>query len=216
MRLTEPATGGTDDKAEFWAAVAEGIDPQSQSDGSAEVREAVTRTSSPWANNDPCTTCGQTFRVGDRVVRDEWGVRHLDPALGCATERRAASDEAEQREFSTGLLAAWPPAPGVDPVELTDDDWQVARPGPARKPRCIQCGDTFRAGEIVVICPCRPGGDRDDQQRCGQAIHRDPAAGLPCWEEWCPTGVVTLCPVSHAPVTPDRQVAVVIDIRRTR
>jgi hypothetical protein len=212
VRLTGQATSGGDDEVgEFLAGLAEGMDPQPVADEPGPARQAVTRMSSPWANSDPCTTCGQTFRVGDRVVVDERGVGHLDPELGCAVERRGGSAGTERREFSGGLREAWPAAAGVDLVELTEDDWQVARPGPARKQRCIQCGDTFRAGEIVVSCPCHPGGSRDDPARCGQAVHRDPAAGLPCWEQWCPSGVVTLCPVSHTPL---RQVAGVVEIRR--
>jgi hypothetical protein len=210
MWLTGRRASDDEEAGEFRAGVAEGTDPRPLAEEFGPVRETATRMSSPWANSDPCTTCGQTFRVGDRVVVDERGVRHLDPRLGCAVERRSAAADAERREFSAGLRDAWPAA-GVDLVELTEDDWQVARPGPARKQRCIQCGETFRAGEIVVICPCHPRGDRDDPRRCGQAIHRDPAAGLPCWEEWCPSGVVTLCPVNHTPV---RQVADVTVIRR--
>lgn len=209
MRLTRQATG--DEVAEFRAGIAEGVDPQPVTNRLDPTQEGITRMSSPWANSDPCTTCGQTFRVGDRVVVDERGVRHLDPALGCAVKRRNEAEDAERREFSIGVRDAWPAARGVDLVELTEEDWQVARPGPARKQRCIQCGDTFRAGEVVVICPCQPSGDRDDPGRCGQAIHRDPAAGLPCWEEWCPTEVVTICPVSH---TPAPTAAVVTDLWR--
>jgi hypothetical protein len=191
----------SEEVAEFWAGVREGEDPQSPADEFDVGREAVTQKSSPWANSDPCRTCGQTFRRGDRVVVDERGVRHLDPALGCALDRPAggADDAVEAREFSAGLLAAWPAAPGVDVVTLAAHDWHVARPGPWRKPTCIQCGDTFRVGETVVLCPCRPGagGGGWPQDRCGYAIHRDPAAGLPCWESWRPTGEVTLCPLSH-------------------
>lgn len=206
MRLTRDA-----EAAGFRAGLADGADPRPPTETLEAGREVLTRATSPWANNAPCTICGQTFRVGDRVVLDEHGVRHLDPALACATEGQSGPDDAERGEFSRGLLAAWPPAGGVEPVRLTADDWQVARPGIARKQRCIQCGDTFRAGETVVICPCRPGGARDDPERCGQAIHRDPAAGLSCWEDWCPTGEVTLCPVNHTPV---RRTAVVAGIRR--
>jgi hypothetical protein len=211
MRLTSQA-GGSDEVREFRAGLAEGTDPPPAVDESASGREVVTRMSSPWANNDPCTTCGQTFRVGDRVIVDDHGVcRHLDPELGCAVPRGSTAG-VERREFSAGLRDAWPAAVGVDLVVLTEHDWQVARPGPARKQRCIQCGDTFRAGEVVVICPCHPGGDRADPVRCGQAIHRDPAAGLPCWEQWCPTGVVTVCPVDHTP----RQVTSVVEPGRSR
>jgi hypothetical protein len=207
--MTNRHSAPTDETVDFWDGVLEGTDPQPVDDKIETGRESITQKASPWANNEPCATCRQTFREGDRVVLGEHGVQHLDPALGCAVARPAdaEADETEARELSAGLLAAWPPGAGVQVVTLTAADWQVARPGSGRKPpACFYCGATFRVGETVVICPCRPGG----ADPCGKTIHRDPSAGLPCWESWLPTGVVTLCPLTHT--IPDRRTIVVIRI----
>ena len=80
------------------------------------------------------------------------------------------------------------------------DRLRTARPGLALSaPVCVQCAHTFRPGEMVVICPCQPA-PAPGAVRCGKAIHRDPAAGLPCWEGWQPSDEVAVCPVRHARV----------------
>jgi hypothetical protein len=142
-------------------------------------------------------------------------VRHLDPGLRCASPSEPASAEphaaepdhaepdhaepdanADERQdiadFATGLLAAWPPLGGVPVLALAGDDWRIARPGGgASPPTCPACGHTFRAGDHVIICPCRP-----EAPRCGAAVHRDPASGLTCWDDWRPDGVLPRCPVT--------------------
>ncbi|MFE9448062.1 hypothetical protein [Streptomyces sp. NPDC006739] len=188
----------------FEAGMAAGLDPQEESVQSG--RTAVTHASSPW-NHRLCTTCGQTFRRGDTVRVGDAGttgsgtaaddVAHLAPALACAgapheAPEGARADAADSAGFAAGLLATWPPVDGVPVTALTADDWQVARPAihGARPPRCLYCAHTFRAGEHVVLCPCSP-----NRPACGAAVHRDPAAGLACWENWRPEGRLTICPV---------------------
>lgn len=152
-----------------------------------------------WWNHLLCGTCGHTFRRGDWVSQDAETsvVVHLDPALGCAgdpaEEDATVQPEAgDLGEFTDGISATWPPA-GRAPVTLLQrGDWRVARPRPpAERARCLYCAHTFRAGEYVVVCPCDPA-----RPACGAAVHRDPAAGLACWESWQPTGRVRLCPVT--------------------
>jgi hypothetical protein len=169
--------------------------------------ETVT-TKDSWWNHLICSTCGHTFRRGDRVRHDPGSasVVHLDPALGCAgaaTPRPTAGvmldtgvppaiDDAAQ--FADGLAMTWPPAGKVPVTRLGDGDWRTTRPRPPlERDRCLYCAHTFRDGEHVVICPCSPG-----DPACGAAVHRDPAAGLVCWESWQPDGQVRQCPVSAA------------------
>lgn len=110
---------------------------------------------------------------------------------------RAQAQPAEHADLVSGLMEAWPPGPGARIRQLSPDDWRVDRrhrPG-ERPPACLYCGHTFRAGEFVVCCPC------GREPECGAAVHRDPAAGLPCWERWRPRGRTDLCPVTLERVT---------------
>lgn len=189
------------DSDAFDEGMAEGLDPQQLP---AHVGDsAVTHVSSPW-NHRLCATCGQSFRRGDRVRLGGGGtgeVAHLDPGLDCAggpVDPRSGDDTgqtgrtADIADFAAGVLAAWPPLNDVPVVRLGTADWQVARLSVhgVRPPRCLYCGHTFRAGEHVVLCPCAP-----DRPACGSAVHRDPSAGLVCWENWRPEGRLAVCPV---------------------
>jgi hypothetical protein len=169
--------------------------------------EVITAGSSQWLGIR-CRTCNQTFRRGDRVLLSGPGmVTHLDPRLNCAVppSDEAVPDEAGQdeaagsqtRRFTAGLLAAWPPRGDVLPVTLSERDWQVTRPrsGPA-SPVCPGCGHTFRAGDAVIICPCGRA-TADGRPACGLAVHRDPAIGLACWDDWRPDGRLPRCPRTH-------------------
>jgi hypothetical protein len=165
--------------------------------GLAPQREQATDdsvTSPPsWWFNLECTTCGHTFRSGDRVRVDAVTrlVVHLEPGLGCAGGP-ATEQDPETARFAAGLLSAWPS--GARVVELTENDWRLPQPSTGRAgQRCLYCAHTFRPGEQVVVCPCRR-----DEPACGAAVHRDPARGLPCWERWRPDGTVTICPVAKA------------------
>lgn len=179
--------------AAFRAGLAEGLDPQPMITETGTDGNAVTHTSSTW-NHHICTTCGHSFRRGDVVTTDpETGrLRHLERALRCAVaggEPRHGPDP-DTAAFAEGLLAEFP-ARGEAPVhQLAADAWQVARPGDIRPPLCQECGHTFRAHEAVVICPCHPA----DPGECRSAVHRDPGAGLLCWERIAPTGIVDVCP----------------------
>ncbi|MFI0980889.1 hypothetical protein ACH4SP_28260 [Streptomyces sp. NPDC021093] len=192
-------TDGTDaDEARaFEVGMAAGLDPQEETGRTGE--SAVTHISSPW-NHRLCTTCRHSFRRGDPVHLGD-DVAHLDPALECAgstsadptsTSAAAPTGSSESAAFAAGVLATWPPVDGVPVVPLGTGDWQVADPvvHGARPPRCLYCAHTFRTGEHVVLCPCAP-----DRPVCGAAVHRDPAAGLVCWESWRPEGRLAVCPV---------------------
>jgi hypothetical protein len=210
MRLSDDSGTG-DALAHFAAGLADGLDPQPAAGTADGV--AVTSASSWWSGLT-CHSCGHTFRRGDRVRTTSGAATpvHLDLALGCAppegtSDRGATGEDPALAEFAAGLAEAWPPADGVRVVRLAPDDWHVARVGHRGRPvTCLYCAHTFRGGEYVVMCPCRSsGGASPREEGCGAAIHRDPAAGLPCWENWRPEGAVTVCPVrmtmvgDHAP-----------------
>ncbi|WP_322779707.1 hypothetical protein [Frankia sp. Cas4] len=221
MRLSSDPPGAGE-LAALEAGISEGLDPQPSGEalegspvGGDGSRTAVTHSESWWTHLR-CRTCGHTFRRGDRVrVRgadDAALVVHLDPALRCegetatdtanrtanGTAQDAGKDAEDLAAFAAGLLDAWPPAGDVPVVRLAPHALQVARPdmGPdAPKfldaPKCLVCGHTFRAGEHVVVCPC--GMYRGF---CVAAVHRDPVAGLTCWDDWRPDGELTHCPVT--------------------
>ena len=208
MRLTEPpdesslvmAPGQV--MAEVELGIELGLEPQAAfaDDG---VSGALTTRSSSWWNYRRCKTCGHTFRHGDRVLVDARArtAAHLVPGLACGTDPQRATAEdppaagGDRDEFTAGLLATWPP--NVPVTQIRPDDWRIPRPGSGlRAPDCLYCGHTFRPGEYVVICPCK--GFRGEPTACGTAVHRDPAAGLPCWDNWQPTGRLAVCPTTTA------------------
>lgn len=200
MRLSEDSGTG-DALAHFAAGLADGLDPQPAA-GTADGT-AVTSASSWWSGLT-CQSCGHTFRRGDRVRPTPGGAVpvHLDPALRCSppegtSDHDAPVEDPALEEFAAGLAESWPPTDGVGVTRLARDDWHVARTGHRGHPVvCLYCAHTFRVGEYVVICPCRSsGGAGLVGEGCGAAIHRDPAAGLPCWENWRPEGTITVCPV---------------------
>jgi len=150
-------------------------------------------TGDSWWHTRICTTCGHTFRRGDRVIVQETSgqVQHLQSGLGCAGAD--ASDAAERGgdvlDFREGMLDAWQPAQDVTVVPAEAVPELLAPPYAGfRRARCLSCAHTFRPGELVVVCPCRQG-------RCVRAVHRDPTRGLVCWESWRPDGRVEVCPV---------------------
>jgi hypothetical protein len=184
---------------EFELGLQAGTDPQPD-DWTARDTAGFTSQTSPWLS-DVCDTCGQTFRRGDPVRHDPASgkVIHTEPRLNCGTAITGDRDRqggGDNEQFMAGLLQAWPPAAGIQVTMLDADDWRVARPG-RQSPRCLYCGHTFRAGEAVVICPCRPS-----DPHCGAAIHRDPVAGLTCWESWRPDSTLSICPVTLTRVEP--------------
>lgn len=208
MRLEEPRDGlnaqGAEDfseEAELLLGVEDGLDPQPAEEHIGVDGDVLTGPSS-WWNHRLCTVCGHSFRRGDRVRVDRGSrtVTHLDPALACVVadgddaESAAVRGGGETTALSEGLLDAWPPL--VPVTRIPRGDWRLPTPGTGlRAPVCLYCGHTFRAGEYVVVCPCRP-----EERVCGASVHRDPAAGLPCWERWRPDGKVTVCPVTLAKV----------------
>jgi len=186
-----------DDVAEFHLGAASAFEQDDTKEGFAAVGDTVTTLVS-WWNHLLCDTCGHSFRRGDRVSRDShtWTVSHLDLRLACAgsDEDAPTALATELVEFAAGVDEAWPPAADVPVIRLASDDWRVLRPpSPLVRSRCLFCAHTFRAGERIVVCPCRP-----EDAACGAAVHRDPAAGLVCWESWRPSGTVTTCPVTSA------------------
>lgn len=200
MRLTDPADDerGGSIEAELNLGVSMGLEPQAIFSDDAVSGVVVTRSSS-WWNHTRCATCGHTFRRGDRALVDAAArtVTHLVPGLGCGSGSETADaqrtgDLSDRDEFAEGLLSTWPPT--VPVTRLGRRDWRIPRPGsPRQPPTCLYCGHTFRPGEYVVVCPCQPGSPS-----CAAAVHRDPAAGLPCWDRWQPTGKLAVCPITMA------------------
>lgn len=209
--MTEPLSRGTprppaeaDVAAELELGIVLGLSPvpeQDEADG-----ETVTKLSS-WWNHLHCRGCGHTFRRGDRV-RVEMATRtvtHLVPGLGCGQTADDDIDAEEVAAFAAGVLSAWPVPAGIRIHRLTAADWRIPRsPNDLREANvCLHCAHTFRVGEYVVVCPCRPAipaADGPQAAACGRAIHRDAAAGLSCWESWRPDGAVTVCPVTQVRV----------------
>jgi hypothetical protein len=184
-----------DDPTAFWAGLDRGLDTRPGEVALLPGGTTTTSAASRWAHR-PCTGCGHRFRRGDRVIRtDDGEIRHLDPRLGCAEDQDEATadagDIAAAAAFAEALTNAW--HPGIDVVTLPTGHPLVARLGlgGGDQPRCLQCAATFRPGETVVVCPCRMGVDG---RPCEEAVHRDPAAGLPCWEKLYPDGIVDVCP----------------------
>ena len=119
-------------------------------------------------------------------------VRHLDPALNCSDSGDGNGMSTEVEEFTAGLLDAWPVSADLPVLRADDEPGLLAPPlGGLRRASCLFCAHTFRPGELVVVCPCRP---RDPI--CRAAVHRDPALGLVCWESWRPGSQVNVCPVT--------------------
>jgi hypothetical protein len=193
--------------AELARGIEAGLEPLTAftDDGASGV---VTTRSSSWWNYLPCATCGHTFRRGDRVLVDavERNVQHLVPGLECGTlpdldgpasegTGGLAATGGDKDEFTAGLNHTWPPS--VQLSRIAENDWRLPRPGGRRlPPTCLYCGHTFRTGEYAVVCPCRTTERK--AAACGAAVHRDPAAGLPCWDRWQPGGMLTVCPTTTA------------------
>jgi hypothetical protein len=188
----------TGDAAEFTAGIDDGFDPQPAGDDE-RAGELVTHAFS-WWNTATCTGCGHTFRRGDRVRVDPVRrvVGHLDAALGClispvATDRPGGDGgTGPVRDFVAGVLAEFPLPPDLL-ATLTDDVRGLLAP-PDRgfgRNACLVCGHTFRSGEFVIVCPCRPAG-----RRCRAAVHRDPIRGLVCRENWRAGTDVRTCPIT--------------------
>lgn len=204
--LTAPISHWED--VEFRVGIAEGLDPQQPASPLADPENAgagsIAMTSNAsWWNGLVCVTCGQTFRRGD-LVRKAPGLstpQHADLAMHCAPRAVADAMEDAGRDdaaaFASALLESWPPLPGVQVIELAADDWHVGRPDRQSRPVvCLYCAHTFRAGEHVVLCPCRHSGLLEPGiEGCGAAVHRFPAGGMSCWEKWCPSSQIEVCPV---------------------
>jgi hypothetical protein len=211
--------GGYGDADMFWRGVDAGQFPAAQGpDGT--ISAVVTDGKSRWLGTR-CGTCNQTFRLGDRVrLAADGAVGHLDPALGCwlADLAEPAGGErpllergqdppdspagADSGDFTEGLLSAWPPAREAPVFRLSRGDWRVTTPrsGPT-SPACPGCGHTFRAGDMVVICPCAGAVGDPRREYCQIAVHRDPARGLCCWDDWAPDGRLRRCPRTFARVS---------------
>lgn len=183
--------------AELALGIEAGLEPQA---GFAddEASGVVTTRSSSWWNYRRCKTCGHMFRRGDRALINAVArtVQHLVPGLACGTDPDAAAVAApggDRDQFTAGLLATWPA--NVPLMQIEAGDWRLPRPGGTwQAPACLYCGHTFRVGEYVVVCPCQ--SDQGLPPACATAVHRDPAAGLPCWDNWQPSGKLKICPTT--------------------
>jgi hypothetical protein len=199
MSFRHPATRAADggDVTAFLMGEQSAFEPPRDE---TELGSDVITTKDSWWNHLVCSTCGHTFRRGDRVGHDPGSasVVHLDPALDCGAPaqpepaRDGLTENDDIGQFADGLANTWPPAGQVAVTRLAVDDWRTTRSQPPlERARCLYCAHTFRVGEHVVICPCS-----SHHPLCGAAVHRDAAAGLVCWESWQPDGQVRQCPVS--------------------
>jgi hypothetical protein len=192
MTPNEGEASAHPDVAEFDRGEAGAFDPQPR--WTATVSGELVTGITSWWHARGCQACGHTFRRGDRVLVDAGtgNVRHLDPALGCGVVDGPPAEDAQVADFTAGLLTAWPVTEAIRPVR-TDDEPDLLAPPLAGLERasCLFCAHTFRPGELVVLCPCRPA-----QRLCRRAVHRDPGLGLVCWESWRPGSRVKVCPVT--------------------
>src|SRR5262249_22320707 len=101
-------------------------------------------------------------------------------------------------EFTTGLLDACPPVNGAPVVVLAAGDWPVTRPasGPT-SPTCPGCGHTFRDRDAVSTCPRADPADDPWRVFCHITVHVAAAAGLTCWDDWCPDGRLVRSPRAY-------------------
>jgi hypothetical protein len=149
---------------------------------------------------DLCPACLHSFREGDLVEIDDGGtVRHRDPLLGCPAGLATASaptDGPIVMEFLQGALSLWPPDERSYLFALSADHPLVLRPAHSfKRPQCVVCGHTLRAGEIVLICPCA-AHERRPVDRCQVAVHHDPLNGLYCYGDWHPQHYNLRCPAT--------------------
>lgn len=185
---------------EFDTGMQSAFDPQDDSAYHSD-NDYITRITSRW-HFQWCTTCGHTFRRGDRVRVDHatGQVWHLEPGLGCAETDgdTGRPDPAGLQDFLTGVESIFAVAGDV-PVVLTDDEPYLLAPpvGGLRRMVCLYCAHTLRPHELVVICPCAPR-----ERECRYAVHRDPGLGLVCWERWRPSGRLSVCPVTQRRLEP--------------
>jgi hypothetical protein len=202
--MTDPDLMAAPDGAEvrLLLGIGAGLEPPTASPDETATGVVITRSSS-WWNRTRCQTCGHTFRRGDRALVDAAArtARHLVPGLPCGTHPETGGTEAgptaadERDEFIAGMLSAWPSR--VPVTRISPADPRLPRPGrDVVSPACLYCGHSFRIGEYVVTCPCQ--SSQGEPPACAAAVHRDPTAGLPCWDKWQPAGTLAVCPTTAA------------------
>lgn len=183
---------GGDPAGDFEQGLVAEAEPLSLPAGDSAMITATSR----WLNRR-CGLCNHTFRRGDPVRVDPGSgeVRHLDQALHCGDADDVPDANPAVEAFVAGLLHAWPPAGEVPVLRLAEGDLQVATPaaGPLAM-TCLVCGHTFRPGDHVVVCPCAQSADDPRRGYCTVSVHRDPARGLNCWDDWLPAGRPRRCP----------------------
>jgi hypothetical protein len=140
-----------------------------------------------------CPVCRHTFRFGESVVvqrgqQESFVLRHHGGVLVC--DRSASQEPTAELDsaiaFHAALDAAFPPEKDLRVVRLEPGHPLLAlfhdrgedQETVSRRYKCWVCGDTLRTGEAVVHCPC------GQPEPCMSAIHRDPAQGLTCFDEW--------------------------------
>lgn len=157
----------------------------------------TTEKESAWFA-DTCANCRHTFREGDQVLVGEDGkVVHHDERLGCPDNIVRTAPPTDPRivlDFLEGAISVWAEAERKYMLVLDEDHPLVAMPAPQfRRPRCIVCGQTLRAGEIILLCPCAAHEQRPNHN-CQIAVHYDPLHGIYCYGDWRPRQYDLHCP----------------------
>ncbi len=187
--------------AAFEVGLAQGRDPLRNESG---VEGEVTTRYSTWYSRACCPVTGHNFREGDRVAFGADGsVELLLPDVlpldadcaaylkGLETTYFAQRGDKQPgghntRDLDTIILEPDLDQPGV-PREFIQRLLRAPIPrAQVGRRTCYICTRTLRQGEKVVVCPC-------PIKQCHLVVHRDPARGLNCLDDFFPDGVVRSC-----------------------
>ncbi len=193
----DPFSAGTNTKASASQAADNGI-----------VR---TTLASAWLRR-LCPRCGHSFRLDDRIARDQGRIVHAagtdicNMSASSTTERPNAGHDPRdprrqdaarlEQQFNAGLRRAHQLGPGGPLVTTLLPGHRLLAPprqGFGRK-RCAVCGHTLRPYDDVVICPCQP-----HDPICQAAVHCDRVHQMPCLDDWADRAGGTACPVTSVP-----------------
>ena len=172
---------------QFESGLSAGLDPDNQQKSSNENSPAqhVTTLRSRWLHRR-CSICGHSFRLGDEIsVQIDGNVVHDMAGLRCAGGSDGVANNSDNKlAFFRGLDEAWCAPAGTCIERLDENHYLLAYTRNGRiRPSCRICGHTFRPGDLVVICPCRPSL-KVEGRKCIAAVHRDTMNQLHCLDDW--------------------------------